>query len=173
MWFWSCGSLSRSRSGRTDSPRFDGAVLEGIADNIGGDLTSLGALKGLDNILNSLSIKVRQIEVHVVQNIVHLNMHLHGCSDHSAEQLRDIGRVCGTTERHHGFSARAVPAGGEVLLEENHLDILLIRNAGWLQISDCDSIDLDGAGRLAEGMYDFSILETETCPLLNLPEAVI
>ena len=100
-------------------------------------------------------------------------MHLHGCSDHSAEQLRDIGRVCGTTERHHGFSARAVPAGGEVLLEENHLDVLLIRNAGRLQISDRNAIDLDGAGRLAEGMYDFTLLETEACPLLNLPEAVI
>ena len=100
-------------------------------------------------------------------------MHLHGRSDHSAEELRDIGRVCGTTERHHGFSARAVPASGEVLLEENHLDVLLVRNTGRLQISDRNAIDLDGAGRLAEGMYDFSVLETEACPLLNLPEAVI
>ena len=167
------GTLGGSQSGRTDSPRFDGAVLEGIADNIGGNLATLGALKGLDHILNGLGIKVRQIEVHIVQNIVHLNMHLHGCSDHSAEELRDIGRVCGTTERHHGFSARAVPASGEILLEENHLDILLIRDTGWLQISDCDAIDLDGAGRLAKGMYDFSILEVKSCPLLNLPEAVI
>ena len=167
------GTLGGSRSGRTDSPRFDGAVLEGVADNIGGNLTALGALKRLDHILNGLGIKVRQIEVHIVQNIVHLNMHLHGCSDHSAEELRDIGRVCSTTERHHGFSARAVPASGEILLEENHLDILLFRDAGWLQISDCDAIDLDAAGRLAKGMYDFSILEVKSCPLLNLPEAVI
>ena len=167
------GTLGGSWSGRTDSPRFDGAVLEGVADNIGWNLTALGALKRLDHILNGLGIKVRQIKVHVVQDIVHLNMHLHGCSDHSAEQLRDIGRVRSTTERHHGFSARAVPASGEILLEENHLDIFLVCNAGWLQISYCDSIDLDGAGRLAEGMYDFSILETEACPLLNLPEAVI
>ena len=167
------GTLGGSRSGRTDSPRFDGAVLEGVADNIGGNLTALGALKRLDHILNGLGIKVRQIEVHVVQDIVHLNMHLHGCSDHSAEQLRDIGRVRSTTERHHGFSARAIPAGGEVLLEENHLDVLLVRNTGRLQISDRDTIDLDGAGRLAEGMHNFSVLETESCPLLNLPEAVI
>ena len=167
------GTLGGSRSGRTDSPRFDGAVLEGVADNIGGNLTALGALKRLDHILNGLGIKVRQIEVHVVQDIVHLNMHLHGCSDHSAEQLRDIGRVRSTTERHHGFSARAIPAGGEILLEENHLDVLLVRNTGRLQISDRDTIDLDGAGCLAKGMYDLSVLKAEACPLLNLPEAVI
>lgn len=136
-------------------------------------VTSVISAKGLDHILNGLGIKVRQIEVHVVQDIVHLNMHLHGCSDHSAEQLRDIGRVRSTTERHHGFSARAIPAGGEVLLEENHLDVLLVRNTGRLQISDRDTIDLDGAGRLSEGMHNFSVLETESCPLLNLPEAVI
>ena len=168
-----CGSLSRSRFGRADSPCFNGAVLEGITDNIGGNLTALATLKGIDYILNGLGIKVRQIEVHVVQNIVHLNMHLHRRSDHSAEELCNIGCICGTTERHHGFSTRAVPACGEVLFKENHLDVLLIRNTGRLQISDRDAIDLDGAGRLAEGMYNFSVLKTGACPLFNLPEAVI
>ena len=167
------GTLGGSRSGRPDSPRFNGTVLKGVADNIGRNLTALGTLKCFDHILNGLGIKVRQVEVHVVQNIVHLNMHLHGRSDHSAKELCNISRVCSTTERHHGFSTGAVPTGRQIFLEENYLDIFLVCNAGWLQISYCDSIDLDGAGCLAKGMYDLSVLKAEACPLLNLPEAVI
>ena len=48
------GTLGRNRSGWTNSPGFNGAIFEGVSDNVGRDLSALGALEGLDHILYCL-----------------------------------------------------------------------------------------------------------------------
>ena len=111
--------------------------------------------------------------MHVVQNVVHLNVHLHRCSYHSTKKLCDVGSIIGMLEGHHGLCTRAIPASGKILFEENHADISILCDVGRLLIAHIESIDGQCSRRATEGMNYLTAFQLEACAFLNLGNAVI
>ena len=97
---------------RMDRPTGILAVIQILALNDRGDLAALGALQLVNDRCNGGLIEIGQIQVNVVQRLVHKDMGLQRRSDHAAKELRNIGGVLGPTEGHHGFGAGTIPAGG-------------------------------------------------------------
>ena len=111
--------------------------------------------------------------MYVVQRLIHVDVLLSRCAHHSAKKLRDIGIVYRTTERHHGFRSRTVPAGGKRFFEENDLDALVICNAGRLTIRHVQTANLYGRCPFAESMNNLSLQETVSKTFLNDPQTFI
>ena len=63
-------------------------------------------------------------------------------------------------ERHHGFRSRAVPACGQVFLEQHDLNAFIRRNVGRLYIVYRQAAEVQGRGR-TKGVDDFIFVE---CP---------
>ena len=148
--------------------RFKALSGKRLSVNIGRDISAFRALQGFHNILDGIFIEVRQIEMDIIQDIVHLNMHLHRRPDHSAKELGDIGRVIRMLERHHRLCPRTIPTCGQIFFEEHDTDISVICYTGRLLIANFKSV-YGKRGRCAsEGMYHLTVFQLETCPLLDL-----
>ena len=111
--------------------------------------------------------------MHVVQNVVHLNMHLHRRSYHSTEKLRNICGVVSVLKGHHGLCSWAIPASRKILFEEYHADISILSNIGWLLVAHIEPIDSQCCCRTAEGMNHLSAFHLESGSFLNLCNAVV
>ena len=130
-------------------------------------------LQRLYHIIDGRLIKLRQIQMHVVQRLVHVDVLLGGCAHHSAQKLRDIGVIHCTAEGHHNLCSRAVPSCGQRLLEENNLDALVVGNAARLAVRHIQTADLNRRCTLAEGVDDLPFQEPVAHPFLYDAKAFI
>ena len=85
-------------------------------------------------------------------------MTLKRCANHTSEQLRNIGCVFRTSEGHHSFCTRAVPASGQIFLKKNNTNAAIFCDLRWLDMRHGQSVNRQCARR-TEGMHDFVFLE--------------
>ena len=93
-------------------------------------------------------------------------------SDHAAKELRNIGGVLGTPEGHHGFRAGAVPAGGQVFLEEHDADAPILGNGLRLHMMHGQPVQRQIAG-LTKGVYDLMLRKAPARAGLDLGKAIV
>ena len=108
------GQLALNRSGAAFLLGFDRQCLKFSAGrslpiDVGWNFTALTTLECLYNILDGIFIEVRQKEMDIVQNVIHLNVHLHRGPHHAPKKLRNIGRIAGMLKGHHRFRTGTIP----------------------------------------------------------------
>ena len=111
--------------------------------------------------------------MHVVQNVVHLNVHLHRRSYHSTEKLRNICGVVSVLKGHHGLCSRAIPTSRKILFEEYHANIPILGNIRWLLVTHIESIDGQCCCCTAKGMHHLSTFQLKASTFLDLCYTVI
>ena len=111
--------------------------------------------------------------MHIIQDIIDLNMHLHRGSDHASKKLCDIGCVICVFEGHHGLCPWAIPACGQIFFKEDNTDIPIIRDTGRLLITYFKPIYRKGGSCSSESVNYLTAFQLEACPLLNLCDAII
>ena len=74
------------------------------------NIAALIALQFFYYVLNSFFVKIRQVQFDVIQKLITLHTHLQGRSNHSTEQLCDIGGIIADSKGHHRFCSGAIPA---------------------------------------------------------------
>ena len=90
------------------------------------------------------SIEVRQHARHGVQQVVAGHAPGQRRADHPAEELGDVGFVPGRPERRQHFGARAVPAGRDCVLREQHADVRAILHGFGGDMRDREPSEFDG-----------------------------
>ena len=130
-------------------------------------------LQRLYHIIDGCLIKLRQIQMHVVQRLVHVDVLLGGCAHHSAQKLRDIGVIHCTAEGHHNLCSGAVPSCGQRLLKENDLDALVIGDAARLTVWHIQTADLNRRRTLAKGVDNLPLEEAVAKPLFHDAQAFV
>ena len=111
--------------------------------------------------------------MHIIQDIIDLNMHLHRSSDHASKELGDIGCVIRVFKRHHGLCPWAIPSCGQVLFKEHDTDISVICDTGRFLITYFKPVYRKGGICSSEGMDYLTVFQLESGPFLNLCDAII
>ena len=132
------------------------------------DLPALTVLKLLHHILRRLPIEMRQIQMHIIEHIIHLDMHLQRRPHHPSQKLRDIRRILRVAERHHRLRTRTIPSRRQILLEKDHPDLLILRDPRRLPIRHRKPRDHDIPIRLAERMHHLPRGKLHPNPILDL-----
>ena len=99
-------------------------------------------------------------------------MTLKRCANHTSEQLRNIGCVFCTSEGHHSFCTRAVPASGQIFLKKNNTNAAIFCDLGWLDMRHGQSVNRQCARR-AESMHNFIFLEAIAHTLFDFRNYII
>ena len=108
------GQLSLNRSGATFLLGFYRQCFKlsagrSLPIDVSWNFAALTTLERFHNILDGIFIEVRQKEMDIVQNIIHLNVHLHRGPHHAPKKLRNIGRIAGMLKGHHRFRTGTIP----------------------------------------------------------------
>ena len=172
------GQLSLNRCGAAFLLGFDRQCLKLSAGrsfpiDVGWNFTALTTLERLHNILDGIFIEVRQKEMDIVQNIIHLNVHLHRGPHHAPKKLRNIGRIAGMLKGHHRFRTGTVPTCRQIFFKEHDANISIIGDTRRLFIANIEAVHLNGRGGLAKSMYYLTGLEFEAGSFLNFSKAII
>lgn len=105
--------------------------------------------------------------MNIVQNIIHLNVHLHRGPHHAPKKLRNIGRIAGMLKGHHRFRTGTVPTCRQIFFKEHDANISIIGNTRRLFIANIEAVHLNGRGGLAKSMYYLTGLEFKAGSFLN------
>ena len=108
----------------------------------------------------------------IIQHFIYCDVHLHRRSDHSAEQLCNVGGVAGVLERHHSFCPWAVPPSGKILLEKYYTDIPVLGDIRGFHIAHIQPA-YRNCLLFTERMYNLSGIEPKTSTLLDFLQAVL
>ena len=90
-----------------------------------------------------VSIEVRQHALNRIQQVIAGYPPSQRRADHPPEKLSDVGLVLGGTERHEHLGPRAVPAGGDRVLGEQHADVCAILHRLRADVRDREPTDLN------------------------------
>ena len=111
--------------------------------------------------------------MHIIQDIIDLNMHLHRSSDHASKELGNIGSVIRVFEGHHGLCPWAIPSCRQIFFKEHNTDISVICDTRRFLITYFKPVYRKGGSCSSEGVDYLTVFQLEPCPLLDLCDAII